>query len=285
MAPTACRRTVSGTLSLRCKRCFSPFPHGTGSLSVSCECLALADGPAGFAQGFTCPALLRVPLCRARIRVRGSHPLRPPVPGAFRSPLRVQPRGPTTPEGPCDPTGLGCSPSARRYSGNHCCFLFLRVLRCFSSPRWPPAQGGMAGLRPAGFSHSDIRGSTAACASPRLFAACRVLHRLQEPRHPPYALRYLLAHRGSRPGASAGGTPAAPKGPRRASAPSLSLGRGGASRPRPAVFARAPGPQPRGSSPGGGAIRPRKEPFSLYSMSKISRRACAPVWRITDSNR
>ena len=34
-APTACRRTVSGTISLLCSRCFSPFPHGTGSLSVS----------------------------------------------------------------------------------------------------------------------------------------------------------------------------------------------------------------------------------------------------------
>ena len=30
--------------------------------------------------------------------------------------------------------GLGCSPFARHYLGNHCCFLFLRVLRCFSSP-------------------------------------------------------------------------------------------------------------------------------------------------------
>ena len=34
-APTACRRTVSGSISLLCSRCFSPFPHGTGSLSVS----------------------------------------------------------------------------------------------------------------------------------------------------------------------------------------------------------------------------------------------------------
>ena len=30
--------------------------------------------------------------------------------------------------------GLGCSPFARHYLGNHYCFLFLRVLRCFSSP-------------------------------------------------------------------------------------------------------------------------------------------------------
>ena len=58
-APTACRRMVSGTVSLLCERRFSPFPHGTGSLSVSGECLALADGPAGFTQGSTCPALLR----------------------------------------------------------------------------------------------------------------------------------------------------------------------------------------------------------------------------------
>ncbi len=53
---------VSGSVSLRCSRFFSPFPHGTGSLSVSQEYLALADGPAGFTQGFTCPALLRIPL-------------------------------------------------------------------------------------------------------------------------------------------------------------------------------------------------------------------------------
>src|SRR6201996_2644274 len=39
--------------------CFSPFPHGTGSLSVRNEYLALRDGPRGFKQGFSCPALLR----------------------------------------------------------------------------------------------------------------------------------------------------------------------------------------------------------------------------------
>ena len=37
-----------------------------------------------------------------------------------------------TPE--CTHSGLGSFPFARRYLGNHCCFLFLRVLRCFSSP-------------------------------------------------------------------------------------------------------------------------------------------------------
>jgi hypothetical protein len=60
--PTACKRTVSGTISLPCSGCFSPFPHGTGSLSVSQEYLALPDGPRRFSQDFTCPDLLRIPL-------------------------------------------------------------------------------------------------------------------------------------------------------------------------------------------------------------------------------
>src|SRR5579872_4048546 len=42
-----------------------------------------------------------------------------------------------------------------------------------------------------GFPHSDIPGSKPACGSPRLFAACHVLHRLLAPRHPPYALSSL----------------------------------------------------------------------------------------------
>ena len=37
---------------------FSPFPHGTSSLSVTTEYLALEDGPPRFRQGFSCPALL-----------------------------------------------------------------------------------------------------------------------------------------------------------------------------------------------------------------------------------
>ena len=74
MAPTACRRMVSGSFSLRYSRFFSPFPHGTGSLSVSQEYLALADGPAKFTQGFTCPALLRIPLSIASITCTGLSP-------------------------------------------------------------------------------------------------------------------------------------------------------------------------------------------------------------------
>ena len=40
--------------------CFSPFPHGTGSLSVTREYLALGDGPPCFRPDFSCPAVLRI---------------------------------------------------------------------------------------------------------------------------------------------------------------------------------------------------------------------------------
>ena len=43
----------------------------------------------------------------------------------------------------------------------------------------------------AGFPHSDISGSMAICASPKLFAACHVLRRLPVPRHSPCALSCL----------------------------------------------------------------------------------------------
>ena len=57
-APTVCRRPVSGSVSLPLSGCFSPFPHGTGTLSVNKEYLALEGGPPMFRQNFTCSALL-----------------------------------------------------------------------------------------------------------------------------------------------------------------------------------------------------------------------------------
>ncbi len=57
--PTVCRHSVSGSISLPSLGCFSPFPHGTCSLSVGCEYLGLEGGPPMFGQDFTCPALLK----------------------------------------------------------------------------------------------------------------------------------------------------------------------------------------------------------------------------------
>src|SRR3546814_687883 len=44
--------------SLPSSGCFSPFPHGTGSLSVAQEYLGLEGDPPMFRQDFSCPALL-----------------------------------------------------------------------------------------------------------------------------------------------------------------------------------------------------------------------------------
>ena len=88
----------------------------------------------------------------------------------------------------CYTRGLGSSAFARHYLRNHCYFLFLRVLRCFSSPGSPPHVRADTGIASGGLPHSDIRGSQGICPSPRLFAACHVLLRLREPRHPSCAL-------------------------------------------------------------------------------------------------
>jgi hypothetical protein len=91
--------------------------------------------------------------------------------------------------------GLGCFPFARRYSGNRFCFLFLELLRCFSSLRWLPPDyvfiRRMTRVCLAGFPHSEIYGSTLICSYPKLIAACHVLHRLSTPRHPPSTLTSL----------------------------------------------------------------------------------------------
>ena len=77
-APTVCRYPVSGAVSLPSLGCFSPFPHGTCSLSVAEEYLGLEGGPPVFRQDCTCPALLKSPV--RRLFIRGYHPLWPGFP-------------------------------------------------------------------------------------------------------------------------------------------------------------------------------------------------------------
>ena len=54
--------------------------------------------------------------------------------------------GPATPDSPCGSSGLAYSEFARHYYRNHGCFLFLRVLRWFTSP---------SSLRPTMYSSND----------------------------------------------------------------------------------------------------------------------------------
>jgi hypothetical protein len=55
-----------------------------------------------------------------------------------------------------------------------------------------PPSGSAKIIGIGGFPHSEIRGSKVAHTSPRLIAACHVLHRLYMPRHPRIALTSRL---------------------------------------------------------------------------------------------
>ena len=88
-AVTACssRSDCSKAHGFRCcftplSGCFSPFPHGTRSLSVAGECSDLEGGPPGFGPDSSWPALLGKEVVRSRrLRLRGSHPVPPAFPG------------------------------------------------------------------------------------------------------------------------------------------------------------------------------------------------------------
>ena len=133
--PTACRYTVSGTISLPSQGFFSPFPHGTGSLSVRIEYLALRDGPRRFKQGFTCPALLRYPLRVWMVFVYAPVTLYGSTFQRIRLTTRLVTLLLRTLQPPLhrNATGLGYSDFARHYSRNRGFFLFLQVLRWFTS--------------------------------------------------------------------------------------------------------------------------------------------------------
>ena len=77
-ARTACKHSVSGTVSLPALGFFSPFPHGTSSLSVTEEYLGLEGGPPTFRQNFTCSALLENNI--HHLPIRDYHPLWSPFP-------------------------------------------------------------------------------------------------------------------------------------------------------------------------------------------------------------
>ena len=149
--PTACRHTVSGTISLSIQEYFSPFPHGTSSLSVTGEYLALGGGPPRFLQDFTCPAVLGTRITGVRYRFayrtvtfygltfqNSSATVRICNSLAVLHSRQIRSHNPgrTTHAGFNIRTGLGYFRFARHYSGNRYCFLFLGLLRCFSSPRW-----------------------------------------------------------------------------------------------------------------------------------------------------
>src|SRR5262249_48251219 len=199
--PTACRQTGSGSLSLPSPGFFSPFPHGTGPLSVAREYLALEGGPPSFPQGCSCPVVLGF----AGQRVECAFVYRAlPVSGGRFHGLRLTPRlatlraaphrRPTTPDRVA-PIRFGLLPVRSPLLGESLLMSFPRGTEMFQFPRFASPPYGFrrrsVGITPRGFPHSGIRGSRPACGSPRLFAACHALLRFLAPRHPPSALPSL----------------------------------------------------------------------------------------------
>ena len=111
------------------------FPSQYYALSVTKEYLALRGGPRAFHQGSTCLDVLWIPPCCSSFRLRGFHPLWPAFPKPFHYNLQIT-YAVRTPA--CTHAGLGSAGFARRYFRYRCFFLFLRLLRCFSSPGSPP---------------------------------------------------------------------------------------------------------------------------------------------------
>ena len=75
-------------------------------------------------------------------------------------------------------------------------FLFLRLLRCFTSPGIANStlciQWRRTGFNQHRLPHSEICGSKCICHYPQLIAAYHVLHRLLAPRHSPCTLCSLI---------------------------------------------------------------------------------------------
>ena len=104
---------------------------------------------------------------------------------AASSNRQIRYRCPTTPTSKL--VGLGCFPFAHHYLGNRNFFLFLQLLRCFSSLGWLfPVY--IFNRQYLGLPHSDISGSLQASSSPERFVGNYVLLRLCVPRYPPLAL-------------------------------------------------------------------------------------------------
>ena len=136
-----------------------------------------------------------------RFRLRGYHPLWPVFPddstsGSVGNSPALNRAGPTTPTDPKTHRFGLFRVRSPLLTKSLICFLFLQVLRWFTSlsslPETYEFSLWILHFQRSGFPHSDISGSTPVCGFPKLFAAYHVLLRLPSPRHPPYALSSLI---------------------------------------------------------------------------------------------
>ena len=154
----------------------------------------MPDGPGGFAQNYSCSALLRMTPGSLRVRVRDSHPLRCGVPAAS-TPRQDATSCSYYPRSASPHHGFGLFPVRSPLLGESLLFSLPQGTKMFQFPWFASLHTvGIAALQAAGLSHSEIAGSTVTCTYPALIAAYHVLHRLREPRHPPDALNHFRLH-------------------------------------------------------------------------------------------
>ena len=127
-------------------------------------------------------------------RVRGLHPLRRAVPDAspgLPAPIATDP---ITPAHASRHRRFGLLPVRSPLLGESLLLSSPAGTKMFQFPAFASRSWRDVGIAPDGLPHSDILRSTGICPSPRLFAACHVLLRLREPRHPPCALVDSVFH-------------------------------------------------------------------------------------------
>ena len=146
----------------------------------------MRDGPRGFRQDSSCPALLRYSSRTSQVARTGMSPSLSGLSRPFRFLGRYPMRSPTTPAAPRR-RRFGLLPFRSPLLRESTFLSFPPGTEMFQFPGFAHLLG-VTGLQPAGLPHSDTRGSVHACRSPRIFAACRVLHRFRKPRHPPSAI-------------------------------------------------------------------------------------------------
>ena len=148
----------------------------------------MPDGPGRFAQDYSCPALLRIPLGLISIHIRNCHPLWLNFPDHSILDLSA------TAWSYYPGTALlqhrfGLFPGRSPLLGESLLFSLPAGTKMFQFPAFASLPCvKIIVLQTIGLSHSEILGSRVICTYPKLIAAYHVLHRLREPRHPPCAL-------------------------------------------------------------------------------------------------